>query len=108
MTLAADVAAVEDRLSNYPRDIRYPTRAQISREAMADSILARQEKAEAAWLKAVPLARETLARLLADMPLGCRIHGYDAKDILATLDDWMHIQPGAYDEWRAQDMAEEY
>ena len=58
----------------------YPTA-----EDRADLVLHQQQSAEAAWLRLCRRFVDDAEHLIAQMPLGLHIHGYDAAHILTLV-----------------------
>ena len=88
-------------------DYSAPTLLQERVEIEAEGIIAQQRKAEDAWQKFVARTIEDGRRILADMPLGCPVPGYDAETIEALMWDWMQIAADPNEAVRAYEMAQE-
>lgn len=72
----------------------------------ADEIVAQQHAAADAWHRFIARTVHDATKLLGEMPLGCCVGGYDSKDILVSMLDWMNIrEPDANDRLEALDIA---
>ena len=88
-------------------DYSTPTLLQERVEIEAEDIIHRQRAAEDAWQQFVARTIETAQRILADMPLGCPVPGYDAASIEALMWDWMQIAADPGEAIKAHELAEE-
>jgi hypothetical protein len=81
----------------------YPTRRQLRAEAAADRLMAEQASTTAAFHSIVRGAIAAIAAL--DFPLCCPAPGYDVKDVLGTLADWLAPLDAEVLEYIADDRA---
>ena len=63
----------------------YPSNATLEAEDRADLVLHQQRSAEAAWLRLCRRFVDDAEHLIAQMPLGLHIRGYDAPHILTLV-----------------------
>ena len=88
-------------------DYTMPTLLQERVEIEAEDIIHRQRAAEDAWQKFVARTITEGRRILADMPLGCPVPGYDADSIEALMWDWMQIAADPNEAVRAYEMSQQ-
>jgi hypothetical protein len=66
-------------------DPTYPSTATLAAEDRADAVLAQQRAAERRWTEFWRAVGDEAAEIIAEMPLGLGVHGYDAPGILSLV-----------------------